>query len=108
MLCSCLIYGSRVPHKWPFNVGWIKPIHIDNLFIHVERGTSRIVVEKAFPAAPAARPAARSLGNLPNSWSFLDFTLLCSRGAWGRFYHIVWPFYVAMLISPYHGDLEKA
>ena len=29
--------------------------------------------EKAFPAA-------RSLGNLPNLWSFLDSTLLCSPG----------------------------
>ena len=31
---------------------------------------------------------------------------------WGfresRFCHIIWPFYVAILISPYHGDLEKA
>ena len=27
------------------------------------------------------------------------------HGAW--FYYIVWPFYVAILISPYHGDLEK-
>ena len=32
--------------------------------------------EKAFPAA-------RSLGNLPNLWSFLDSTLLCSPGAMG-------------------------
>ena len=30
--------------------------------------------------------------------------MLCSPGAMG----IVWPFYVAILISPYHGDLEKA
>ena len=54
-------------------------------------------------------PLARSLGNLPNLWSFLDSTLLCSPGGHGaRFYHIVWPFYVAILICPYHGDLEKA
>ena len=56
-------------------------------------------MEKAFPAA-------RSLGNLPNLWSFLDPTLLCSPGGMGP--DIVWPFYVAILISPYHGDLEKA
>ena len=62
-----------------------------------------MAMEKAFPAAC-------SLGNLPNLWSFLDSTLLCSLGGMGppRFYHVVWPFYVAILISPYHGDLEKA
>ena len=66
-------------------------------------------LENALLAAPAARHAARSLGNLPNLWSFLDSTLLCSPGRVGaRFYHIVWPFYVAILIFPYHGDLEKA
>ena len=27
--------------------------------------------ENAFPAAPAARPAARILGNLPNMWSWM-------------------------------------
>ena len=32
--------------------------------------------EKAFPAA-------RCLGNLPNLWSFLDSTLLCSLGGMG-------------------------
>ena len=62
------------------------------------------VIENAFPAVPAAR----SLGNQPNLWSFLDSTLLCPRGLGARFYHIVWPFYAAILISPYHGDLEKA
>ena len=30
------------------------------------------------------------------------------EGHGARFYHIVWPFYAAILISPYHGDLEKA
>ena len=33
-------------------------------------------LEKAFLAA-------RSLGNLPNQWSFLDSTLLCSLGGMG-------------------------
>ena len=37
------------------------------------------------------------------------FHLVVLPGGHGaRFYHIVWPFYVAILISPYHGDLEKA
>ena len=70
---------------------------------------SQVPLKNAFPAARAARPTARSLGNLPNLWSFLDSTLLCSPGGLGaRFYHIVWPFYVAILIPPYHRDLEKA
>ena len=62
--------------------------------------------EKAFPAA---RSVARNLGNLPNLWSFFRFHLVVLSGGHGaRFCHIVWPFNVAILISPYHGDLEKA
>ena len=53
-------------------------------------------------------PAARSLGNMPNLWSLSGSTLVLPGGHGARFYHIVWPFYVAILISLYHGDLEKA
>ena len=37
------------------------------------------------------------------------FHLVVLPGRHGaRFYHKVWPFYVALLITPFHGDLEKA
>ena len=34
--------------------------------------------------------------------------VVLSVGHGARFYHIVWPFDVAIFISPYHGDREKA
>ena len=43
------------------------------------QGTAPADTENAFPAAPVAR----SLGNPPNLWSFLDSTLLCSPGGLG-------------------------
>ena len=64
--------GGRIPRPW----GPHPEAMIPKLRAHVyDRFT---VLENAFPAAPAARPTARSLGNLPNLWIFLDSTLLCS------------------------------
>ena len=68
MLCNITIYYNylKMSHSY-----WMQPLPPCHVF------------EKAFLAAPAARPLARTLRNLPNLWSFLDSTLLCSRGGMG-------------------------
>ena len=56
--------------------------HSCHSITHAGASTATMVFtyEKAFPAS---RMAARRLGNLPNLWSFLDSTLLCSPGGMG-------------------------